>query len=250
MTFILAASGKKQSGKDTLLTGLTPYLESKGWVRYYSFADELKNFLINGLGLRREQVFGTNEQKNELTTYSWGLLPRLIRWEWGGFYVKDKQGNDTQFNPSTPLNSFADLEAWHDAHVHPGSILINLKTGFMTGRELMQVFGTDIMRRMFGDRVWVNALTRSIEKDKPAVAIIPDMRFPSEFVPIHEYGGYVIRLMRDVSEGDVHPSEVALDNWEWEKYDRVLVIPSDATIESCRQMSTDWLEKQMNKDKK
>ena len=250
MTFILAASGKKQSGKDTLLTGLTPFLESRGWVKYYSFADELKKFLISGLGLRKEQVWGTNEEKNQPTTYKWENLPTLIRWEWGGFWGETANGVNKQYQPPQLLESFSELESWFEyAQTDGMKKKFNLKSGFMTGRELMQVFGTDIMRRMFGDRIWVNALTRSIEQDNPTVAIIPDMRFPSEFIPIYEYGGFVMRLMRDVSQGDQHPSEIALDNWCWDKYERVLVIPADATIESCRNMATDWLEKQMNKGK-
>lgn len=245
MTFILAASGKKQSGKDSLLSGIRPFLEQMGSVRTYSFADELKIFLINGMGLRWEQVWGTDEQKNSLTEYQWENMPQFIRWDFNGRWMSSDLG--CQMIQMDRLDKAIDIEkAFWDTANHPkGYSPANLKNGFMTARELMQVFGTDLMRRMFTDQIWVNACMRGIARDKPAVALIPDLRFPSEFRPFYSIGACIVRLMRDVSKGDQHPSETALDGWQWDQYERVLVIPPDATIENCRQMTLDWLTKRI-----
>lgn len=251
MTFILAASGKKQSGKDTLLAGLRPLLEEQGLVKTYSFADELKNFLINGMGLRHEQVWGTDDDKNTPTEYQWEDMPQFIRWDFNGRWCSiSSELPPVQLIQYEKMEKAVDIESvfWRltsVGYVNPAK----LKTGVMTARELMQVFGTDIMRRIFTDRIWVNACLRAIERDKPSVALIPDMRFPSELNPLYANGAHIIRLMRDVSKGDQHPSETALDSWAWTNYDRVLVIPADATIDSCRNMAKDWLRSKMAQPK-
>lgn len=245
MTFILAASGKKQSGKDTLLQGIRPFLQDKGTVRYYSFADELKNFLQTGLGLKREQVWGTDAEKNQLTNLMWDTLPLYLRWERGGCMGLTKSNRKIKVDTQDDIRHSGDVEQHFMDVVNQGLNPVGFKTGPMSGRDIMQVFGTDIMRRMFSDRIWVDALFRAIERDNPAVALIPDMRFPSEFVPLYERGARIIRLMRDVSRGDSHLSETALDGWEWEKYSRVLVISHDATIDAARAIALSWLESEM-----
>ena len=245
MTFILAASGKKQSGKDTLLQGIRPFLQDKGVVKYYSFADGLKNFLQTGLGLKHEQVWGTDEQKNSPTSLSWETLPLYIRWERGGNLCLTKSNRKIKIDSLDSVRHSGDMEQHFLDALNQGLNPVGFKSGPMSGRDLMQVFGTDIMRRMFSDRIWVDALFRAIEKDNPDIALIPDMRFPSEFLPLHERGARVIRLTRDVSRGDSHLSETALDNWDWAKYDKVLVIPQDATIDGARELALTWLESEM-----
>lgn len=81
-TIIIGISGKKQSGKSTLCESLFNYLESKcgkDSCSVYSFADSLKEKVcIDVLGLTREQCYGTDEQKNTSTIYSWGAIPKEI----------------------------------------------------------------------------------------------------------------------------------------------------------------------------
>lgn len=241
MTFILAVSGKKQSGKDTLLSYLTPILSKIGTVKNYSFAMPLKEWAINILGLEWEQVWGSDANKNSLTPYKWDNLPVFIRWiNSKERHFLDKEGifhtsRDVQNIVSE--NEFITKCEW-------GCIALGLRTGFMTAREVMQIMGTDIMRKMFSDNIWVDTLQRAIEKDRPDFALICDMRFPAEFLSFYgKHGARVVRLMRDASNGDQHPSEVALDNWDWLAYPEVLVIPSDADIEQTRTLTMSWLTK-------
>jgi len=191
MTVILAISGKKQSGKTTFVERFRSEYDDGGLlIKDYSFADALKGFLVDAMGLLYCQVNGTDEEKNSSTEYLWETLPSSVR---------ELNGN---------------------------------KTGNMSGRELMQVFGTDIMRNMFDDRIWVNSTFRAIERDKPDIALIPDTRFPSEVCAIYDNDGFVIRLTRDVSDGDSHSSEIALDDWDWSfKPSNTLVIPDDLDIQ-------------------
>lgn len=64
----------------------------------------------------------------------------------------------------------------------------------MTGREFLQLIGTDLLRNQLSENVWVNAL---LAKYRPKNTwIITDVRFPNELKAVHEAGGIVIRIER------------------------------------------------------
>jgi hypothetical protein len=79
---------------------------------------------------------------------------------------------------------------------------------------------------------WVGALGLRIHELKPAVAIIPDMRFPNEKAWIEMNGGLTARITRTSIDGSLwvaddrdpkHESEIALDG---ALFDRDFVIRS------------------------
>lgn len=92
----------------------------------------------------------------------------------------------------------------------------------MTSRELLQYFGTDVMRKMY-ENVWVDYAVKTITREKSNLAIVADVRFPNEVEAIKNAGGKVIRLTREFAE-DSHSSENALDkeNYDWSNFDYVV----------------------------
>jgi hypothetical protein len=92
----------------------------------------------------------------------------------------------------------------------------------LTAREVMQVVGTDILRKMKKD-VWSSATINKIQKEQPELAIIADCRFPNEVEAIKNAGGLVIKLMRNPYNSD-HASETALDetNYSTSNFDFIL----------------------------
>ena len=255
---IILISGKKQSGKNTLAhqivadllnahlpyatayvndegdlfieerqrgcyLGESPKLTTKldigpggrdaacGWcghelVRIMSFADPIKDFCMKVMGLRHEQVYGSDSQKNTATHLLWDNLPAYLRW---------KHAQRTWWNPLS----------W-----------LAFREGPMTAREVMQVFGTDLIRSWHPD-AWAKALIqRAIEASEPLV-IVPDMRFPNELAAgcdadeddDDDVMVRAVRLQRNVSN-DSHLSETALDGTPLHRFD--LVIPPDATVSS------------------
>jgi len=169
---IIALSGKKGSGKNTIAKYIHSYaMDHLGGGKFmeYSFADLLKEFCVNVLGLEHHQCFGSDDEKNTSTKYHWGSTP----------------------------------------NIH--------KTGDMTGREVMQVFGTECVRAWFGN-VWADATIRRIYQEYPKIALITDTRFINEVDEILEQPkGYVIRLTRSPYDGDGHASETALDSYDWDR---------------------------------
>lgn len=104
----------------------------------------------------------------------------------------------------------------------------NLPTGLfwqdknLTAREVMQVVGTDIFRKM-KNNVWADATIIKINNEKPELALIADCRFPNEVEAVQRAGGIVIRLTRKPYESD-HHSETALERnvYDWNNFDHVL----------------------------
>lgn len=93
----------------------------------------------------------------------------------------------------------------------------------MTAREVLQSFGTDIIRRMYVD-AHVEATLRCIQEDHPQFAIIEDCRFSNEIDAIQRNNGVVIRLTRNPYPEDVHESEIALDpdKYDWSNFDHII----------------------------
>lgn len=119
-----------------------------------------------------------------------------------------------------------------------------IKERQMSVREFLQKLGTDAVRNVLGEDVWVNALfadynpkprikdiyftnedfindTFTIEGEMADKWIVTDCRFPNEAHAIKDRGGIMIRInrMKSVSleEGPyLHISERALDDWSFD----------------------------------
>ena len=93
-------------------------------------------------------------------------------------------------------------------------------------RRLLQVFGTEVGREMFGENFWVDQVFRQIKsEDRDSNFIITDVRYPNEADLIRENGGEIWRVSRSlVRPINGHSSEYAMDNYE---FDRIITNDSD-----------------------
>lgn len=215
-TIIIAIAGRKQSGKDTLCRFLTERLENIP-SKIYSFADPLKRFCIDVMGLREEQCYGSDAEKNTKTKYLWDNISAEIRAKYGKEEVVSAMIHK-EFGGMEQVSAVKRIQ----------------RTGPMTGREVMQVFGSDLMREMFSENIWVNATINTIKKEGYLISFISDMRFPSEVNSVLNNGGYIIRLTRKMFQ-DIHISETALDDFDWDNVSKTghvfTVDNQDKTIE-------------------
>jgi hypothetical protein len=105
-------------------------------------------------------------------------------------------------------------------------------------RRLLQVFGTEVGRSLFGENFWVEQTMRQVAAhDGPAV--ITDVRFPNEARAIEKAGlSWLLRIERPGLEpGDQHASETALDDYEFEA-----VIKNNSTIDALHKSVTWYAE--------
>jgi hypothetical protein len=80
-------------------------------------------------------------------------------------------------------------------------------------RRLLQVFGTEVGRDMFGINFWVELALKSMTEDK---VVISDVRFKNEADAIKSVGGQVWRINRHgVGPVTDHSSELDLDNYNF-----------------------------------
>jgi len=115
----------------------------------------------------------------------------------------------------------------------------------LTYRKLLQVIGTDALRNVVHENIWVNALMADyvektnhnfrVPREEYVNAIYPnwiitDMRFPNEMEAVEKRGGITIRVNRDNGTRAIdlnpHPSETSLDSAKF-KY----TIDNDSNIE-------------------
>jgi len=245
-TVVVCLCGRKQSGKNTAANyivgrflvetgqvhqfdisemGHLRYLRTEGeaWVdvaegaldehgfsgvALYSFADALKWFCMDVFGLTYQQCYGSEADKNTLTRLRWEEMP-----------------------------TFQDRN---------GAMVLDLldRKRCMTAREVLQYFGTDVVREMFCDG-WAAATMARIRRDSPALAVITDGRFPNEVAAANDHGGRTLRLLRNVCSPDAHASENALDDLPDTTFTHILDNRTMTIAEQNRAMEdtvTEWLE--------
>jgi hypothetical protein len=87
---------------------------------------------------------------------------------------------------------------------------------------ILQWYGTNVARES-NPNVWVEKLNAKIEKEKPHIAVVTDVRFQNEADYIKNAGGFLVDVIRKNADGSqyqdpgrssTHPSEVALDDYE------------------------------------
>ena len=94
---------------------------------------------------------------------------------------------------------------------------------YLSMRQLLQMYGTEIIRNLFGDKFWV---LRTFAE--PGNLIISDLRFKTEYESVKEKDGIVIYIDRNLEPG-LHPSEQeVIELLNDNKYD--YIIYNDGTL--------------------
>lgn len=96
-----------------------------------------------------------------------------------------------------------------------------------TFRPMLQWWGTEFRRQIYGDRYWIDQLTSKIKGQiadnagKKVAVVVTDVRFPNEAdAIINELGGSIWRIVNPdeaslspLSAVDLHPSETVMDTY-------------------------------------
>jgi hypothetical protein len=182
---IIAISGKAGAGKTFLANaimhvGLREGLFD-GTESMLNFADPLKKDIAEGLDIDPKLMYGSQEDKMTLTLYKWSNMP--------GVLVLPEEWKDSQYFNSLP------------------GVKVMYGDQNMTIRDIMEYYGTDIMRRINND-VWVNKFIKNAQRYRYVIA--PDLRFKNEFEAVQKNGGFTIRLAGGDTK-NTHISNTDLD---------------------------------------
>jgi len=241
MVNIIGIAGKKQSGKNTMANYLHgKKLKKRGTIKDFSI-DSSGQLVIatsvdgdDELGVlditRKDEAFVEYAHCNiwpyiKLYSFADGLKNLCV--DFFNLSTEQVYGTDDQKNTKSSIK-WADL---------PSRKRGSKNKGYMTSRELLQYFGTDIMRKM-NLNVWVDYALKSIVAEQSELAVIADIRFPNEVEAIQAAGGKVVRLTREFKE-DQHESESALDenNYNWDNFDFIIDNAKGGTPEFCQDVS-------------
>jgi len=115
---------------------------------------------------------------------------------------------DQEFKQNSTVRIYTGL--WHKLEIEGTTVV--------TVRQFLQHLGTECVRDLLGKDVWVDALLKDYDKTKHNW-IITDCRFPNEFEGIQDKGGYTIKVTRKgINAINAHPSETALDGYDFDGY--------------------------------
>jgi len=142
-----------------------------------------------------------------------------------GVCDKDEDGVRLYLEPVS-LQALVDRCGWENTKAEPDV------------RRLLQVFGTEVGREMFGDNIWIDYLFDSLPDG--AKVVIPDVRYPNEADAITALGGVVWRVVRDgVGPVNGHISDSAMDDYPF-----MNTVYNGGTIEELHE----WVEWELGND--
>lgn len=201
MNNIIAISGLKNSGKSTVASIIeflfnTPKIfHSYFWYRHQNlvpkkkiykivaFADPIKEMLSHLLNMDREDFESRGIKENCFVNFS-------------NFCKVYANGIDPQFIPEyLPDSKFSKLAKEWNPELS--------KEYYLSIRQVMQLFGTEIMRNILDDKIWINCVLNRSNKNN---LIISDLRFITEYEEIKKRNGFIIYIDRGLTPG-THKSE-------------------------------------------
>jgi len=242
---IIAISGKKNSGKDTV-GKIIQYLTT-------NFSKELKFKEFTGEDISHEAMMNYIMHTQEISKWKikkFATIPKQMLCLMLGCTMKDLENREFK---EKELG-----EEWWYIDIYNKKYPYSRKDEFVQGeiekhlvkptvRQFMTTLGTDFGRNMIGKNTWVNALFKQYKLEdnrdflNPDVDgeypnwIITDLRFPNELEAVKDRKGITIRVNRKVKNWSEaiqylpslkHESETALDNAEFD-----YTIDNDSSIE-------------------
>lgn len=197
---------RSRSGKDSAVAEIIKQCGGQYDVRRYAFADELKREVTQAV-----DAFPAGQRDIRLL---WDDDYHLVRED--GVFVQLKE------YPWVKYEEDADMS---DPFCPYGK-----------QRALLQFWGTEFRRNVNPD-YWVTKVAKRLEKEKPEVALITDMRFPNEMEFIKKYGETVRVDRPDLPAltPQSHPSEKALSlvpDEEW-----TCILENNGTLEEFKEKS-------------
>lgn len=184
-------------------------------VKNESFATKFKNILIDFFGVNELCIYGTNEQKNSKTNIKTLDVLVLVK------HLLDQK--------------------LHDKYLKR---VENDPSDLLSGRELMQLFGSEVCRTIY-ENCNIDSAIRSLAQYDPEIGIIPDGRFANEvkyFQKIKDKSDIniiFIKLLRSEYE-KTHKAEQAAPEIPDSEY-HLVVDNQDMTIHEKNQIVIDYL---------
>lgn len=217
---IVVVAGKKGSGKNTLCNQMA--VIRANWLLNHAaskflFVDTRFSLTPKGEILQEGNVIDLKTEWQGAINLSFAEPIKQFCVNVLGFSPEQCYGTDEQKNSVTQMT-------W-EGLINVTGQKYTLK-GCMTARQVMQIFGTEIMRN-WHQNVWADACANYAIKCPARLVLISDCRFPNEvevFKNIQctdDLSVKIVKLTRN-PYNDEHISEKALDNYPLDKFDYIM----------------------------
>lgn len=203
MRSIIAFTGKARSGKDTSCTIVKNHLIEEGYaVKVFAFADNLKATAGDIFDLDWQDLYGETKEKPQKFDLTFSNVYSNVKFS---FYkhLKDKGIHDDE----KLCGEITDRLIKELKKVAKPTLLTRL--GFrneyiFSSRQIQQVWGSEVIRKILGERFWIIDLAERMEKfygeaeskGHIPVILICDLRFDIEAEFIKSYDSQIIEVTR------------------------------------------------------
>lgn len=131
---------------------------------------------------------------------------------------KSRAGKDTFARMVCEMVPFRALSFAEPVYAITRNIQSTVGVEIRKDRALLQHVG-ESLKRIYGDRVWVDVLASKIDVDPTRHVVVTDLRFPVEYDMLRERGFVTVRVVRSdrpVDGDPEHASETALDDYAFD----------------------------------
>ena len=206
---MIAIGGLKNAGKDTMAKMLQFCLSTPCWMHNYtlykwfgkfvipkynitSFAKYLKTSLAEVIGVDVEKLNDRDFKEN--------------------YYISFQTLNITNCPPTRGWLS----DKSFSRHLQKGDLEF-IKQYYISIRQLLQLWGSEVIRNTFGDKIWI---LRTL-KDNDNI-IVSDLRFKVEYESVKFYRGTTVYINRNCEPGQHQSEKEVLDLYNDKKFDYVI----------------------------
>lgn len=215
MKSIIAFTGKARSGKDTSCTIVKNHLIEEGYaVKVFAFADNLKATAGDIFDLDWQDLYGDTKEKPQKFDLTFSNVHSNVKYSFFR-HLKDKGiHNDEKLCGEITDRLIKELKK-----VAKPTLLTRM--GFrneyiFSSRQIQQVWGSEVIRKILGEYFWIIDLEERIEKfygeterkGHIPVILICDLRFDIEAEFIKSYNSQIIEVTRNgIEQVASHHSE-------------------------------------------
>lgn len=195
---IISIGGLRDSGKTTATDMLVYILNAPKAFRTYKWYKLLRKFPFKK---RWETTAFAKPLKETLSI----ILNKPMSW------FESRTNKETYYVDLNTLRIYPRWKLYNDIVLSESKFQKLIKSGeplptenLISIRQLMQYYGTEVVRKYLGDKTWINA---TLNKSHDGKIIVSDLRFKIEHSEIKNRKGTTIYIKRDKAVPGNHSSE-------------------------------------------
>ena len=245
---LIGLCGSEGAGKSTIANVLTsgvPFVETTLLNLHISPLHYTYNIFNVGGGL------GINEYSDMISGYMREFVDTNWDWSWcNSEIVSYNKTTNTKWRELTfaePLKIMCSILFNYDMNIIFGQTQVTrdareiVKTinynvcGALTGRQVLEYFGTNIMRNRYDDQIWIKILRQTVThmREDGYNVVISDVRFHNEKEFVQSLKGTIIVVTRSYDDLKTIDKTLHRAKWEFKTFldENTKVFLNDMTID-------------------